>query len=968
MDFLRKAEHAFHEVKEHLKGDEDEEQEYHQQEQPEQHDNGDDSGFQEAVDTNNRFQSFAPETTGDVKWFVDGASYFHAVSLALEEARESIYILDWWLSPELYLRRPPSRNEQYRLDNMLKAAAERGVEVRVIVYKEVTQALTLDSAHTKHHLEDLHPNIKVFRHPDHSPTDRQTLETAFAGLSLDNLKLNDFSLAKTSGEALKELYGSFGETVLYWAHHEKLCIVDRRLAFMGGLDMCFGRWDTNSHPIADAHPGDLDAIVFPGQDFNNARVYDFEGVDNWDHNKLDRTKSSRMGWSDIALSLRGPILGSLVHHFTDRWNFIFSEKYSKRDEGKYQIIRMGGPTGGARGGGHRNYFDGMEGRFNRGMRHFVGGGEEEYQERRDDYGNSGQTKIQLCRSCSKWSAGHDTEHSIANAYVNAIENAQHFVYIENQFFITATSKEQYPVENMIGASIVSRIVRAHNNGEDFRVTVLMPAVPAFAGDLHSDGALGTRAIMEFQYNSINRGGHSIIESLAQQGVDDWRRYIGFYNLRSYDRINISASMRRAEQQSGVSYEQARRDHDERVGGYPYGREEQGGDYGRSEYGRDGYSRGEYGRGEPDRGDYGRDDYRRDGYEREDTEGGGYDRSEYRREEYGREDYSREDNEYSRDEYGRADYSREENDYRRDEYGGGDAGGSYERYQSAAAGANDRTWDTVSSCYMEGGTDIREVPWEGDAEAELDAFVSEELYIHSKVLIADDRLVICGSANLNDRSQLGTHDSEIAVVIEDTSDPVESTMGGRPYTASRFAASLRRQLFRKHLGLLRDQPCDRPDANWTPVDRDPQRYDWGSRADELVADPMSDDFWRLWTETARTNTDVFSKVFHPVPNDRVRDWHQYEDFFSRHFVVPGGDDDEKDDDKRREQEEENRRSGKVSYGHVVRDEFPGGVAEVKDWLARIRGTLVEMPLDFLIDVEDLAKDGLSLNAFTDEIYT
>ncbi len=48
-------------------------------------------------------------------------------------ARESIYILDWWLSPELYLRRPPSRNEQYCLDNMLRAAAERGVQVNVIV-------------------------------------------------------------------------------------------------------------------------------------------------------------------------------------------------------------------------------------------------------------------------------------------------------------------------------------------------------------------------------------------------------------------------------------------------------------------------------------------------------------------------------------------------------------------------------------------------------------------------------------------------------------------------------------------------------------------------------------------------------------------------------------------------------------------------------------------------------------------
>jgi phosphatidylserine/phosphatidylglycerophosphate/cardiolipin synthase-like enzyme len=62
----------------------------------------------------------------------------------------------------------------------------------------------------------------------------------------------------------------------------------------------------------------------------------------------------------------------------------------------------------------------------------------------------------------------------------------------------------------------------------------------------------------------------------------------------------------------------------------------------------------------------------------------------------------------------------------------------------------------------------------------------------QVLIADDRIVICGSANLNDRSQLGTHDSEIAIVVEDQT-PVQSSMNGRPWQANRFAASLRRQL-------------------------------------------------------------------------------------------------------------------------------------------------------------------------------
>jgi hypothetical protein len=35
---------------------------------------------------------------------------------------------------------------------------------------------------------------------------------------------------------------------------------------------------------------------------------------------VDRTKSSRMGWTDVSLSLSGPIVENLVHHFTDRWS------------------------------------------------------------------------------------------------------------------------------------------------------------------------------------------------------------------------------------------------------------------------------------------------------------------------------------------------------------------------------------------------------------------------------------------------------------------------------------------------------------------------------------------------------------------------------------------------------------------------------------------------------------------------
>jgi len=50
---------------------------------------------------------------------------------------------DWWLTPELYLRRPPAYHPEWRLDRLLKKKAEQGVKIHVIVYKEVSIALRL---------------------------------------------------------------------------------------------------------------------------------------------------------------------------------------------------------------------------------------------------------------------------------------------------------------------------------------------------------------------------------------------------------------------------------------------------------------------------------------------------------------------------------------------------------------------------------------------------------------------------------------------------------------------------------------------------------------------------------------------------------------------------------------------------------------------------------------------------------
>ena len=209
------------------------------------------------------------------------------------------------------------------------------------------------------------------------------------------------------------------------------------------------------------------------------------------------------------------------------------------------------------------------------------------------------------------------------------------------------------------------------------------------------------------------------------------------------------------------------------------------------------------------------------------------------------------------------------------YGESPGNDDFTRYQQAASQINNRAglgtgrWDSVAECYMLGGRDIRTVPWEGGDVPEIDAYVTEELYVHSKILIADDRTVICGSANLNDRSQLGYHDSEIAIIVQD-SETVDSYMNGQPWVCSKFGATLRRQLFRKHLGLLPPQDMRRPDQNFEPVGV-PNHYDLGSIEDQMVTDPLSDDFLNLWNSRAKQNTDAFRRIFHPVPDDTVRTW-------------------------------------------------------------------------------------------------
>lgn len=88
----------------------------------------------------------------------------------------------------------------------------------------------------------------------------------------------------------------------------------------------------------------------------------------------------------------------------------------------------------------------------------------------------------------------------------------------------------------------------------------------------------------------------------------------------------------------------------------------------------------------------------------------------------------------------------------------------------------------------------------DPVTKKDRPVTEQIYIHSKLLIADDLVAILGSANINDRSQLGNRDSELAVIIRDDVSTIKSTDGLSATPVSAKVYDLRRNLWHKLFGL------------------------------------------------------------------------------------------------------------------------------------------------------------------------
>jgi phospholipase D1/2 len=222
--------------------------------------------------------SFAPPRRGNrIKYYSNGSTYWADLSHALLAAKRTIYITGWKLSAQVKLKRPGDNLQT--LASYLSDAGRRSVKVRLLLtdtsatfksalnnWDEVAQAWLMS-----------HPGIEVSRHRP----DPHLLEANETRTGLDRP---------------------------FWTHHQKTVMIDDQIAFVGGIDLAEGRWDTDDHGLDDANASE------------DTEYGNFKADEQLRSRELARGSRPRMPWHDIHSRIEGPAARDVSVNFVQRWN------------------------------------------------------------------------------------------------------------------------------------------------------------------------------------------------------------------------------------------------------------------------------------------------------------------------------------------------------------------------------------------------------------------------------------------------------------------------------------------------------------------------------------------------------------------------------------------------------------------------------------------------------------------------
>ncbi|XP_076921710.1 phospholipase D alpha 1-like [Bidens hawaiensis] len=405
---------------------------------------------------------------------------------AITNAKHFIYITGWSVYTEITLIRDSRRQKpggDATLGELLIKKANEGVRVLMLVWDDRTSVdilkrdglMATHDEDTENYFKDTEVHCVLCpRNPDDG------------GSFIQDLQISTM-----------------------FTHHQKIVVVDaatpggdstsrRVVSFVGGIDLCDGRYDTQFHSVFrtldTAHHDDFHQPNFTGASITKG--------------------GPREPWHDIHSRLEGPVAWDVLFNFEQRW---------RKQGGKDILVNLRelddvlppSPV---------MFPDDQETWNVQVFRSIDGGAAFGFPDAPEDAAKSGLV------------SGKDNiiDRSIQDAYIHAIRRAKRFIYIENQYFLGSSYAWEFDdvkgedvgalhlIPKELSLKIASKI-KAH---EKFTVYVVVPMWPEGIPESAS-----VQAILDWQRRTMEMMYKDIVRALEAEGLqDDPRDYLTFFCL------------------------------------------------------------------------------------------------------------------------------------------------------------------------------------------------------------------------------------------------------------------------------------------------------------------------------------------------------------------------------------------------------------------------------------------------------
>ncbi|KAI3734422.1 hypothetical protein L6452_13890 [Arctium lappa] len=394
------------------------------------------------------------ELDGECKTFKQRGCW-EDICHAILEAHHLVYIVGWSIYDKVKLVREPNRplpsGGDLTLGELLKYKSQEGVRVLLLVWDDKTSHnkffIKTEGVMQTHDEE----TRKFFKHS----SVHCVLSPRYAS--------NKLSIFK------QQVVGTL------YTHHQKCVIVDTQAhgnnrkisAFIGGLDLCDGRYDTPEHRLFR----DLDTVF--ENDFHNPTF-------------TAGTKAPRQPWHDLHCKIDGPAAYDVLKNFEQRWRKAtkwseFGRRFKRvshwHDDSLIKIERISwilSPTSTIPNDDPALWVSKEEDPENWHVQVF----------RSIDSGSlKGFPKdVRVAESqnlvCAK---NLVIDRSIQKAYIQAIRSAKNFIYIENQYFLGSSyawhSYRDAGADHLIPVELALKIASKIRANERFSVYIVIPMWP-----------------------------------------------------------------------------------------------------------------------------------------------------------------------------------------------------------------------------------------------------------------------------------------------------------------------------------------------------------------------------------------------------------------------------------------------------------------------------------------------------------